>query len=237
MITNKDAEALRRAGTTLEHIEALSSAAALIHFGAHLTIITELTGLPPATVTRLARTLIVNADGRYLMRTGRLPRSLNDVIATPSRHLECSYFYRVYLNCLGAYDRSLSSMVHAPSLIKAYSDVRAMFSNTDLLFATALLTVRQGHKGEIELTPCKVCKGYSIQVVPADPSGYTCPVCKRSAELNDLDQNNEPSRIQRNLVNSRLKQMSPGELFPKFRMPALATVIGTREAGAFKPPR
>ena len=237
MFEHKDTLSMMRSQTSLEQIEALSCAIALIQFGGHKSTITSLTGLTDPTVTRLASSLKHGIDGAIYMRTGRLPVTLNEVVANPRLLIEASYFYYVYLNCLAHEGKSITSaQLHTPSLIRAFGASKAMFEGAELLLSQAHLTIRLAHTGMIQFIKCASCCSDYIHVLDQNRPTTDCPVCRRNATIS-LHGASPVDKTRRDIVAKRLENMPVDEHLPTFRTPRVPTVFGTREQGSFKPPR
>lgn len=195
-----------RSGSTPEAIEALSQAEILVKLRCHVSLIGDLTGLPQTTLRSLAKKLFKASEhGSALMRTGRLPTSLGEVLMHPSLHVETTLFLRTYRDCLLAEEITPEpGPAHTPSLIRAFyvtQDVfkRSVLAETEegavfaedrrLQLSYAHLTAVQDHEGLLTISRCNKCLSSYIKLKSpiriGDSQGVgTCPVCRTVAAQN-----------------------------------------------------
>lgn len=160
----------------------------LMHLRAHKSDIEKLTKLPGATLTSIARSLFPgSAHGVALMRTGRLPSSIAEVIAVPSVHIEATLFLRIYIDCLAAEGLKreditipdLASFVRAAKL--SASLVTATRSTLDAHDEDADLDEARA-TGDGLLDPRRLATSYAVLIATSYHAGdlymKSCPTCR-----------------------------------------------------------
>lgn len=168
----------------------------LMHLRAHKSDIEKLTKLPGATLTSIARGLFPgSAHGAALMRTGRLPSSIAEVIAVPSVHIEATLFLRIYADCLAAEGLKREDIT-IPDLA---SFVRAAKLSASLVTATRSALDDHEDSSDLDearasgdglLDPRRLAISYAVLVATSYHAGdlymKSCPTCRATYMMTTL---------------------------------------------------
>lgn len=159
------------------------NAMALAELGGRYQTIRRMTNLDRPVIMSFLKSV----NGRVEDKGGRMPRYLSTYLESSKKHIDASLFLKFYLDFLGIFGASASSMViHTDAFIRALLALRSSVDAEAFTADHAVSIAGLLHEGAVTTRSCQICPttflvATSPQEVRSVITEGECPVCRELA--------------------------------------------------------